>query len=339
MKKNLLYIALLLAAAGAVYYFVYMNPNSTLNSNEKEFALEDTASISKIYISDMNGTHITYLRSGDKWIIENDNVEVRKDVIDMMLRTVKNFSLRYPVAKAALENSIKDIAAHNKKIELYNANGKKMRSFYLGPPAPDGKGNYMLAENAKTPYVVWNTGFVGSLETRFSTDANDVQSRLILSIPFPSLSEIVVQHSDPALNSFSINVQKPDSFLITNLNTKETLPNKKIDKDKVFEYIDFLKAVYCEAVVNKEQEIVKATSTTPFCVITCKLRNGSSTVVTCYYKEITKRSKSQTDEKGKARIYDLDRFYGTVSGSNMVYLLQDFHFGKLLKSFDYFVKS
>lgn len=339
MKKNLLYLLILALLAGAVYYMIYLNPDSTLSINEKEFALEDTAQVHKIFISDMNGTYITFIRSDKGWLIEGTNKEARKDVIDLMLRTVKNFSLRYPVAKSALETSIKEIAAHNKKIELYDARGKKLRSFYMGPPAPDGKGNYMLVEKAKTPYVVWNTGFVGSLETRFSTDVHEVQSRLVLAIPFPALAEIIVRHSDPALASFSINVQKPDSFLITNLNTNQTIPNKKIDKDKVFEYIDFLKAVYCEAIVKNENELVKATSTEPFCIITLKLRNGNSTEVKCYHKEISKRSKSQTDEKGNPRLYDLDRFYGTVSGRDEVYLLQDYHFGKLLKTFDYFVKS
>jgi hypothetical protein len=167
---------------------------------------------------------------------------------------------------------------------------------------------------------------------------NEVRSRLVLAIPFPSLAEIIVQHNNPQLHSFSINVQKPDSFLITNLNTRQTIPNKQVDKDKVFEYIDFLKAVYCEAIVSKEDEIIKATSTEPFCIITIRLRNNKDIEVKCYHKEISQRSKSQTDAAGNPRPYDLDRFYGKISGNEEVYLLQDYHFGKLLRSFDYFVK-
>jgi hypothetical protein len=315
-----------------------MNPNSTLSLDERAFAIDDTAIVNKIFISDMNGTHITYIRKQDGWQIEETQQAARRDVIDMMLRTLKNNSVRYPVSKSALQNAIKDIAAHNKKVEVYDDKNKKIRSIIIGPPAPDGKGNYMLVEKAETPYVVWNTNFVGSLDTRFSTDVNLVRSRLVLSISFPTLAEIVVQHSDSKLSSYSINVQKPDSFLIINLNNKQSLPNRQIDKDKVFEYIDFLKAVYCESIITSESEKMKAVSQEPFCVITFKLRNGTTQEMKCYYKEISKRSKSQTDAEGKVRPYDLDRFYGVLNGSDDIYLLQDFHFGKLLKTFEYFKK-
>ncbi len=338
MKKNILYLIIVAILGVAVYYFVFLNPNSTLNLDERAFAIEDTSMVSKIFISDMNGTHITYLRQENGWHILETKQTARKDVIDMMLRTFKNNSVRYPVAKSALQNAIKDIAAHNKKIELYDANNKKIRSMFIGPPAPDNKGNYMLVEKAKTPYVVWNTNFVGSLDTRFSTDANEVRSRQVLSVPFPALAEITVQHSNPQLSSYSINVQKPDSFLIVNLNNKESIPNRQIDKDKVFEYIDFLKAVYCEAIISSENEKMKAISQEPFCILTLKMRNGSEQEVKCYYKEISQRSKSQTDAQGNARPYDLDRFYGVVKGSDDVYLLQDYHFGQLLKTFEYFKK-
>lgn len=338
MKKNILYLSILLSISVLVYFVIFKNPNSTFGVNDNEFAYEDTAAIHKIFISDVNGTHLTYIRNASNWTMQENGLPVRRDVIDIMLRTIKNFSVRYPVAQSALESSIKDIASNNKKVELYNEAGKKVRSFFIGPPSPDGKGNYMLVEKAQKPYVVWNTGFVGSLETRFSADINEVRSRLMLAIPFPSLAEIRVQYSDPTAASFSINVQKPDSFLITNLNTHQTLPVRLINKEKVFEYIDFLKAVYCEAIISNEDEKLKAVSTTPFCVISIRLRNGGEQQMKCYFKEITKRSKSQSDAHGTPRPYDLDRFYGTLNGSNEVYLLQDYHFGKLLQTFDYFKK-
>ncbi|MFN4881660.1 MAG: hypothetical protein ACK5AS_03520 [Bacteroidota bacterium] len=339
MKKNLIYLAILIVSVASVYYFIYYNPNSTLQPDERTFAFEDTASVAKIFISDMNGTRITFVREQNGWKIQETGLNSRKDVTDLMLRTIKNLAVRYPVSKAAMQNAIKDIATHNKKIELYDKQGERLRSFLLGPPAPDGKGNFILAEQAETPYVVWNTGFVGSLESRFSTDVNEVRSRIVLSISFQSLAEITVQHSNPQLSSFSINVEKPDSFLIRNTVSGEVLPNKKIDKSKVFEYIDFLKAVYCEVIVTSPDEIKNALEQKPFCTVTLRLRNGSQQQVMCYYKEITQRSKSQTDEKGNPRPYDLDRFYGVLNGNKDVYLLQDYHFGKLIQTVEYFKKS
>ena len=59
MKKNkvlLIVLALMLAATG---YFVYTYKGSTINKELSDFAVDDTASINKIFLADKDGKQIT----------------------------------------------------------------------------------------------------------------------------------------------------------------------------------------------------------------------------------------------------------------------------------------
>ncbi|MEI7670232.1 MAG: hypothetical protein WCJ33_09130, partial [Pseudomonadota bacterium] len=229
-----------------VYYFVIKKQGGTLNSDEKNFAVADTAAIGKIFIAHMAGKKITIVRTGKIWML-NEKFPARKDAVDLILSTIKRFSVRYPVTDAARNTIIKDMASMNRKIEIYNQAGEKIQSFYIGGSPMDGKGNFMLIEGSQNPYVVEVPGFIGSVETRFIVDETEFRSNNIISIPFPSLAEISVNYTAYPELSFVINVQRPDSFLIYNPASKKSFAAKEIDKEKVFQYIDFLKQVNCEA--------------------------------------------------------------------------------------------
>ena len=68
-KKQLLYLALIILMA-ALIWFLSSDSKSTI-SLENNFAISDTASVSKIFIADRNGTTITLNRNEKNWVINN----------------------------------------------------------------------------------------------------------------------------------------------------------------------------------------------------------------------------------------------------------------------------
>jgi hypothetical protein len=73
------------------------------------------------------------------------------------------------------------MASNNKKVEIYDKNGAIMRSYLVGGPTLESNGTYMLMNQSKTPFVTNIPGFIGVLDTRYSTDEEEIRSRNIFS--------------------------------------------------------------------------------------------------------------------------------------------------------------
>jgi hypothetical protein len=334
LTRNLVYVLLLLGAAALVFYLVKYRSTGTLNPNEKNFAVTDTAAIGKIFIADMEGHKIELTRSGTQWIM-NGKQPARKDITNLLLNTFRTMAVRYPVPKTARENVVKEMSATNRKVILYDLKGEPIKTIYVGHTPLDNIGNYMLLEGANDPYVVEIPGFHGSLETRFTTDTLDMRSRTVIAVPFESLATFSVVYNDTPDSSFALDFTQSDSFRVYNPLSGNALPRRAVSKEKVFAFTSFLKEVNCEAYETNNPIKATVLAQRPFCTVTVTQRDGKKSLIDCYRKPVDRRTKEQADESGNPLPYDTDRFYGLVDGTDFV-LLQQFHFGRLLKNVDYF---
>jgi hypothetical protein len=332
--RNFIFLLLLIGTAALAYYLVKNRGAGTLNANEKDFSIADTASIGKIFIADMQGHTIELVRDGSQWKM-NGKYTARKDATDVMLTTLRAMTVRYPVPDAARKTVINSLATKNRKVMVYDLDDKPIKTFYIGQPTTDNVGNYMLLEGADNPYAVEIPGFQGTLETRFITDTLELRSRSVLAIPFTALAKVSVVYTASPDSSFAIDVTQSDSFRVYNPVTGIALPRKNVNKDKLFEYMSFLKEVNAEAFETNNPIKVTILAQRPFCTLTVKRRDGKTQTIDCYHKPIDRRSKLPGDTNVSTAAYDTDRFYGLVDEREFV-LLQYFHFGRLLRSLDYF---
>ena len=106
-KKQFFYLALIILIATLIW-FLSLDSESTINV-ENNFAISDTASVSKIFIADRNGTTITLNRYEKNWMV-NNKYGVRKDAINTILNTIRLIRIQKPVSKNAFDNVIKNLA-------------------------------------------------------------------------------------------------------------------------------------------------------------------------------------------------------------------------------------
>ena len=333
MKRNLLYLVLLLAAAGAVYLLVKQR-GGTLDKNEQSFAIADTAAVGRLFIADMQGNKVDLTRTPDGWLL-NGRQPASKPAVDLMLSTLQRLAVRYPVPDATRGTVIKEMAARNRKVMVYNRDGELMKTMYIGDAPLDYRGSYMLIDGAANPYVVEVPGFQGTLDTRFITDSIRVRDAAILSVPFNALMEVSVVYREQPDSSFAIDMSKADSFRVFNPVTNEALSRRDVDKNKIFAYVNLLKRVNAESYESHSPVRQTVLAQRPFAVFTVKRRDGSVTTIECYDKPTDRRSKMQFDTAGAPVAFDVDRFYGLVDGREFV-LLQHYHFGQLLRNIGYF---
>ena len=129
MKRNLIYFIILIALVVGAYFLVIRKPWGTLNVDETAFAVDDTASIGKIFIADMQGKKVILERQKNFWIV-NGKFPVRNDYMEMLLSTIKRVTINYPVPQTAMNMVVKEMASHNKKVEIYDRNGKTTGVLY-----------------------------------------------------------------------------------------------------------------------------------------------------------------------------------------------------------------
>lgn len=338
MKKNILYLLLLTVLSVSVYYFVWKQRSSTLEEEEKNFAVDDTASVGKIRIADMNGKKISLEKKQDGWWV-NDKYPARKDAIELLLSTIKNIRIKYPVAEAANDNVIKELSAQNKKVEIFDRNGHLLRSYFVGGSTADGAANYMKTEKGKHPFAAGIQGFAGTVGMRYIVNENEMRSRSVFNTPLNRIKDVKVEYTAKPDSSFILSVIGVDSFNVTRLKDNVLIDSKTVNKDKVGAYLSLFRFINVEAYDNDSKMKDTILDQTPFCIITLTDRNEISSTATCYYKPVTITTLQQYDRNGFPLKYDADHYYATINNGKDFALIQQFHFGRLFKTLDFFLNT
>jgi hypothetical protein len=334
MKKNRGYFLLLIVLAVAVYFFVFKNKMTTLNGKDDAFAVKDTANIYKIFMADMSGRNVTLQRKGAHWII-NNAYPVRSDEIQVLLSTIKQVAVKYPLNQASRDVEMKEMAGTATKIEIYDKDNSLLKSYYVGGADLLRTGTYMKMPGSDKIYATYIPGFYGYLSTRYSLDTATWRDRTIFNFTIPQISSITVNYTDNRKDSsFEISVISPDSFILKPLNRKTV--NVPAIKEKLFLYLLAYKQINAEAYKNDEPRKDSVLQTTPFCTITLVDNAGIPHIVKCYHKKIIEQTMAQFDRNGKPLLYDIDHYYASINNGKDFVIIQQFHFGKLFKTYDYF---
>ncbi|HIE72996.1 MAG TPA: hypothetical protein EYQ06_01770, partial [Flavobacteriales bacterium] len=149
----------------------FKNSNSSLAYN---FAVTDTASITKIFIADLKGNSISLDRMENNWQINNRH-KVRNNAMNIILKTIKNISVQRPVSESSYNRVIKDLATNGVKIEIYQTlNKKPTKTYTIGSNTPDHTGTYMLLANQEQPYIMYIIGFNGIMGPRYGLQGQEV---------------------------------------------------------------------------------------------------------------------------------------------------------------------
>jgi hypothetical protein len=323
MKKNrfILIIALLLAVAAAVLYFT--RRNGTIRKELRDFAVKDTASISKIFLADRSNRQITLERQQDGTWKLNGKGKARPDAMKTLLYTMAAIDVRSPVARSAHNTIVKNLAAIGVKVEIYQR-GELTKTYYVGGPTQDQLGTFMLLEGSSTPFVMHIPGFNGYLTPRYFTIESDWKDRTIFAYRQGEIKSVAVSYNEAPDNSFvvegdgtgnSFTLKKPDGTVVE---TKQ-----KVLKTYIASYRKITLETYDEP-AHKDSVL----KTAPAIVIQVSEAAGKTRTVNLYHKP---NDTGNTDPEGNVYRYDNERMYATVNDEGFC-IVQFYMFNKLLKS-------
>ncbi|MCF8309093.1 MAG: DUF4340 domain-containing protein [Bacteroidales bacterium] len=346
-RKNLIILivtgVLLLTAVG----LILSQESTTLNKEENAFAVEDTASVTKIFLADKDGHQVLLnKKQPDKWML-NDSLPAQQESVDLLLETIHKLAIDHPVSNAAHNSVVSRLASRSVKVEvyqqLYRINlfdkiklfpyEENTKTFFVGGETKDKMGTYMLMEGADKPYVVAIPGFRGFVSTRFTARFRDWRSHIIFNSDIKEIESLAMKFHNEPEKSFRIEVEDSRSFSLYDISEQKYVPD--FDTIKVIEYLTAYRDLRFESWLNyiPDRKKDSITSQEPMYGIHLKGKDGGEQHVKTYKKETPKKRKNI---QGKPLGYDPDRMYATINDGNDFVLVQFFVFDKILKPIGYF---
>ncbi|HKR04919.1 MAG TPA: hypothetical protein VJY62_09805 [Bacteroidia bacterium] len=330
MKKNqtiLLITVVLLAIAG---YFIANSRKGTIREELKNFAVADTAAISKIFIADKFGHAVSVERvNAGKWTV-NGKSPARQDAINTLLLTMKNMEVRSPVAKAAYNTIMKELSAKGRKVEIYQ-NGKLFKTYYVGSATQDMLGTFMYLENSSVPFVLFIPGFDGYLTTRFILDEDEWKQHLVFDVGIENISSVISQDMEQPQNSIMITRQSNGDFLLSNYSDKS--PVAGAEQNKIQHYMAGFTNLNYEVESRSSKEYLDSIkSAGPFRILTVTDTKNKTTSVKMFRMPVTEKSKGMYENAaGEQMQFDPDKMFAQVNNESGLKVLQYYAFGKFFK--------
>ena len=337
MKSQKLIFTLLIILIIASLFFYFSNHNSTIKKELRDFAVEDTASIDKIFMVNKFNQKVVLERTGvNEWKV-NNKYKARVDAINMLLKTIKQVKVKMPISKSARQNIIKRMSSQSTKVEIYSK-GKLIKKYYVGEATQDHSGTYMLLENSESPFITHIDGFTGFLTTRYFVEEKLWRVNSIFSYKnFSDIAKVKLYYPQDSTKSFTAEQLGYNKFKLLDYKGNNV---KNFDTLSVKRYMSLFKKINYEApIVNMRKTRLDTLNAMPFeQIFTVEDING---VKNTLKTKLVPNIDTTYDDKGNLKIdkYDLDRMYGFMNNGKEIVTVQYFVFDPLIKNISEFIKK
>lgn len=311
MKKRIRIVVFVVLAL-VVAYLVLNNRAGTYKTDLRDFAVQDTALIDKIFLADKQNKTILLERKANQWMV-NGVYPARQDLVNVLLKTMLRIKVKDPVPNAAKERAIKILAAKSTKVEIYEGD-ELSKVYYVGGTTKDSHGTYMIMEGSASPFIVEIPGFRGFLSSRYTTQLKEWRSHMVFSHGINSISEIVMEDINEPENSYIVKNSQKGISLYTYPDKKQILD---FDPIKLKRYLlDFGKVGFSKFVDDiSPSQMDSVVNSAPFARLTLVDKHKQSLQIAAYRKPGWDRLSDQ----GEAMKVDVDYFFITINSNEMVY--------------------
>jgi hypothetical protein len=347
MKKNRPWILIALILVIIAGTLTVTRSKTTLRKSVSDFSVKDTASITRIFLADMNGNEITLNRKAGSWLV-NGEKPAQQAKVNSFLKTLADLEVRSPVPVKARDNVIRRMSAISRKVEIYQEvprlnllnlirlfpHEKNTKTYYVGDVTQDNLGTFMLMEGADEPFVVHIPNFRGFVSTRYSPLPEDWRDYTVFRAPLEMIASVKIEFPTAPEESYSLEVKHDNSIAMTSLTSG--IPVEAYDTIRVLNFLTSFDDIRFEALLNTRLEpsfIDSVRNSVPQTVITLKKKDNRSDIVRIY----SKKGFSYLYQADGAALepMDLDRAYALVNNGEDFVLIQYFIFDKITRPLSY----
>jgi len=202
MNKTLLYLLIAFVLGGAAYWTLNRNQQkSTIDKLDLNFAIPDTASISKIVISGSGSNNELERKAEGFWLI-NKKYKVAPYLMALLLTTIRNVEMQRPLDKNEAQTVVEDFKTRYKKVEIF-IRGELYKTYLVGDDSQGNLGTYFKFEEGD-PYVCHLRGFTGFLSPRYNVIENDWRDKILFSSSPQTLQSVELKYFASPVDDFKI---------------------------------------------------------------------------------------------------------------------------------------
>lgn len=340
-KKNRVPV-IIVAVLGALSFWLIINSKKgTIKETLRDFAVEDTAAITKIFLADKSNKSITLERQPSGTWLVNGKFIARRDAIQTLLYTIKKVDVKELVGKKAQDAIVMRLSGSSVKCEIYQGD-KLVKAYYVGTETQDQTGTYMILIDPETmkpsakPFITYIPGFEGYLTTRYFTTEKgwrdisvfkyhpDFIKSIRLEIPF-----------DPALG-YEVTVKGNNDYEVKSF--KDQKPVANMDTLAVKQYLAYFQNLNFEAFEEQltEQQMDSVRRSQPVNILTATDKDGKTSTVKFFARR--PGTHGGKDVNGKEITFDQERMNALLNDSKDLVIVQYYVFGKVMPPVEYFQK-
>jgi len=350
MKKNRKFIIAVIILGVIAVALVLTNSKTTFKRALSDFAVGDTSTVTKIFMSDKANNSMTLTRvQPGKWLV-NDKYTGSKANIELLLGTMAGLEVKETVPKGALEFVIKDLATISVKVEIYQwvyrieifdwvrlfPHEKLTKVYYVGGPIQSNRGSYMIMEHSSVPFVVYLPGLRGFVTPIYSPIEKYWRDYSVFKKLIEQIESVRIEFpSDPG-NSFEIRNDANLNLRLFSLNDHQQI--REFDTLKVMNFMTSFRNINFEALLNDMDKHRKDSilAAVPYCIISLTDTSHATQTIRTYRKGATP---GEVDEMGNPSPYDRDRLYALVNDGKDFTYIQYFVFDKILRPKSFFLRQ
>jgi hypothetical protein len=330
MKKYRVLIGLILVLGLAAIILITRNSTGTIKRELRDFAVEDTASVDRVFMVNKDNQQVTLTRQKGQWMV-NDQYVAKADAIDNLLKTLNRIRVKSPVSSSMLDNAVRMLATRNTKVEVYNRN-RLLKTIYVGGPTQDQMGTFMMLEGSSVPFIVDIPGFTGYLSTRFFIEEAGWRSTELFSYNFNDIKAISVTNEDNPKASFRLLSSGNNRFSLTSP-SGAGVPGT-LDTVGIRFYISQFEKVSFEFFGDNIPQRIKDSLliAKPYRILTLEDQAGKTRKLVAWKRP----ANGKLDAEGNPLIWDDERLWALFEEKSWV-VIQFYVFRSLFANYDNFV--
>lgn len=331
MNKTLLLVLLFLLMGGAAWYVLSNKKKQTGThvSWDMDFAVKNTQNIGKIFFADRSGSTVTLERKSDGWLY-NGKYPASTSMMETMLETVSKLQVLNIPPNGAIPNMVKEIAAEGIKVEIYDLDGKALKTYYVGGVTVDERGTILIMDGSEQPYVAHIPGFVGQFRLRFLFGDDKWRDKAIFREKPESIQSVFVEYPQRKNESFKLEKTGEATYDIQpffNTTTKMKGPRRKGVAEA---YVVQFERLLAEAFETENPLRDSVNALVPFAIVTVKKTDGKEKMVRFWPVEV-----ETNPQTGQAYV---TRYFADVDKQDFM-LTQDRVFGVLFRGYSFFYEG
>ena len=345
-KRNIIIIAVV--SVVCIIALIVALRGSRKATFEQDYHIEDTSTITKIYMADKQNNEVTLTRDADSsWTVDGI-YPANKPMLDDLLETLHDMRIRQQVNHNAIPNAIKDLAARAIKVEIYqnvpfiNWFGSHLKLFsrekltvtyYIGRETQDMMGSYMLREGDKVPCIIHIPGFRGFITPRFITNSLKWRSHVIVDLPVNHIERVELEIPSMPEESYAI-VRNGEGFDMELLASHQRIPG--FDTARVAQMLSSFTWLNFDefASIVPGSHADSCVSIVPRAILRITDTDGNTRELKTYIKYTNPNDLAIVDNPERYELFDVNRLYAVVDNTDTV-LIQYYTFDNILKPASY----